>query len=190
MGPIDATIRCLTHPLTFAGRAPRSEYWWFTLFVTLAWLAAYFWTIWPIFGPALEALMAGADDETLGAIMTDGVAATLMTRLKILGLLMLYLLVAQVSVLVRRLHDIGRSGWWYWISLIPIVGPFILLIMMVMPSEGYRNDFGLPPKGTKRDAFRPSAELASPIPEVARSPIDQIRTAEGYKALRQARMGQ
>lgn len=190
MGPIDATIRCLTHPLTFSGRAPRSEYWWFVLFLTVAWMAAYFWAIWPILAPALAALSAGADEETLGTIMTEDVTSSLLLRIKVLALMMLYLSIAQISAMVRRFHDIGRSGWWYWIALIPLVGIFIQLIMLCMPSEGYRNDYGQPPPGTKRDAFRPSSEAASPIPEVARNPIDQIRTAEGYRALRQARMGE
>ena len=42
------------------------------------------------------------------------------------GILTLALLVPSLSVTVRRLHDTGRSGWWFFIALIPLVGAIIL----------------------------------------------------------------
>jgi uncharacterized membrane protein YhaH (DUF805 family) len=57
------------------------------------------------------------------------------------------LFLPSLSVLVRRLHDLGRSGWWYWISLIPLVGGNILLVFTCTPSDG-SNQYGNGPDGT------------------------------------------
>lgn len=44
------------------------------------------------------------------------------------GIYSLAVFLPSISVMVRRLHDIGRSGWWFWIGLIPVVGAIILLV--------------------------------------------------------------
>lgn len=44
--------------------------------------------------------------------------------------------------LVRRLHDTGRSGWWYWLAIIPYIGSIVLLIFALMPSEEIDNEYG------------------------------------------------
>ncbi|RCU49156.1 MULTISPECIES: DUF805 domain-containing protein [Corallincola] len=59
---------------------------------------------------------------------------------------MLGLIIPSISVTVRRLHDTGRSGWWYWIVLVPMVGGIILLIFMLIDSAEGENDFGPNPK--------------------------------------------
>lgn len=40
-----------------------------------------------------------------------------------------------LSIIVRRLHDIGHSGWFIFIALIPIIGPIILLVLLCLPSK-------------------------------------------------------
>ena len=57
----------------------------------------------------------------------------------------LVMLVPSLSVLVRRLHDTNRSGWWILISLIPLVGAIILLIFLVQDSDD-ANTYGFDPK--------------------------------------------
>ena len=52
-----------------------------------------------------------------------------------------------LALTVRRLHDSGKSGWWYLISIIPTVGPIVLLVFMVMDSEFGVNKYGVNPKG-------------------------------------------
>jgi len=47
---------------------------------------------------------------------------------------------------VRRLHDTGRSGWWWLIDLVPFVGPVILIVFWVMDSEPGANKYGPNPK--------------------------------------------
>jgi uncharacterized membrane protein YhaH (DUF805 family) len=56
----------------------------------------------------------------------------------------LLVLLPQIAVGVRRLHDSGRSGWFLLLGLIPFVGELILIFFMVQPSQPEANDFGLP----------------------------------------------
>ncbi len=42
----------------------------------------------------------------------------------------------SIAVAVRRLHDIGRSGGWYFIALVPLVGPIVLLVFLLTKSDG------------------------------------------------------
>lgn len=52
-----------------------------------------------------------------------------------------------LAVCVRRLHDIGRSGWWYFIALVPIIGWILLLVWFCMDSQPGANKWGENPKG-------------------------------------------
>ena len=102
----------------FSGRARRAEYWYFTLFNMLI-----------IIGLALIDATIGTFDEQSGFGLLG-------------GLYMLAVLVPSIAVLVRRVHDIGRSGWWCFLLLIPIIGPLAILVMTVLPSADGTNDYG------------------------------------------------
>ena len=54
--------------------------------------------------------------------------------------------IPSLSSLIRRLHDTGRSGWWFWINLIPLFGPISLLIFTVEDSQPGENRYGPNPK--------------------------------------------
>ena len=58
-----------------------------------------------------------------------------------------------LAVMVRRLHDTDRSGWWFWISLIPWIGAIILLVFLA--SEGTRgyNQYGPPAGAPPADGY-------------------------------------
>lgn len=58
------------------------------------------------------------------------------------GLVGLALLLPSLGLCVRRLHDIGKSGWWIFISLIPIVGWIILLVWYCKDSQMAPNEYG------------------------------------------------
>jgi uncharacterized membrane protein YhaH (DUF805 family) len=60
--------------------------------------------------------------------------------------LVLVLLLPSLAVFVRRLHDTGRSGWWYWIGLVPLVGGIVLLVFVCSASHG-PNNYGNGPAG-------------------------------------------
>lgn len=55
-------------------------------------------------------------------------------------------IVPAFTLTIRRLHDIGRSGWWYFLPLVPIVGAIILLVWMCWPSDEYANAYGDHPR--------------------------------------------
>jgi uncharacterized membrane protein YhaH (DUF805 family) len=52
----------------------------------------------------------------------------------------------SLAVVVRRLHDIGKSGWWYLIALIPQFGFFGLLVLLCTDSQPGINQYGPNPK--------------------------------------------
>ena len=51
-----------------------------------------------------------------------------------------------MALQVRRLHDIGRSGWWFWLYLIPLAGPIVILIWNCKDSQAGYNQWGPSPK--------------------------------------------
>lgn len=109
---------------TFGGRARRAEYWMFALvnFVVLVVLS--------IAGTiALHA-------STRTALIVDGV----------LLVYALLVLLPSIAVTVRRLHDTGRSGGWFWIVLVPFVGPIVLFVFTVLDSAPDKNAYGPSPK--------------------------------------------
>ena len=56
-------------------------------------------------------------------------------------------LLPSLAVGVRRLHDIGRSGWWLLIILVPLIGFVVLIYFAIKDSEPGENRFGPNPKG-------------------------------------------
>ena len=66
-----------------------------------------------------------------------------------IGLFVLFILaffIPSIDVLVRRLHDTGKSGWFYFIAFIPIVGAIILLVFLGKDSQPGTNQYGPNPK--------------------------------------------
>lgn len=77
----------------------------------------------------------------LGFILGDG-------PLSFLGYVYsLAVLIPGLAVCVRRLHDIGKSGWWYLIGFVPVVGTIVLLIWFCTDSQPGNNEWGPNPKG-------------------------------------------
>ena len=96
LNPIEAVSISLKRYVDFKGRAPRSEFWWFLLF---HWICLYV-SRW--LGQALE----------LGNIIA--------------GVVNLVLLLPLLSIQVRRLHDVGWSGWWVFWFYASALSVFIL----------------------------------------------------------------
>ena len=109
MNFVDAVKTCFTKYVGFEGRATRSEYWWWVLF---------------IFAVAI-----------VMAVLNLGMIGNLFS---------LATLLPSIAVGARRLHDIGKSGWWQLIALIPLIGWLVLIYWAVQPSEG-DNAFGPAP---------------------------------------------
>jgi uncharacterized membrane protein YhaH (DUF805 family) len=100
----------------FSGRARRKEFWMFVLFNLLAGIVLGILSLIPV----------------LGIILYVGY--------------MLAIIVPVLALTVRRLHDVGRSGWWYFIGLIPLVGSIILLVWSCTNSQSGDNKWGANPK--------------------------------------------
>ena len=62
-------------------------------------------------------------------------------------LLSILFILPGIAVSVRRLHDIGKSGWWYLLSFIPILGWLAMIYFYVLDSQSGANQYGLNPKG-------------------------------------------
>lgn len=170
MGFTAAVASCYLRFLTFSGRAPRSEYWWFIVFQLLMATAS-------VVGMMLWLMPGGQPDTSKLAYLQTAEA-------NIVYLVFWALLyIPGLSVTVRRLHDIDRSGWWFWIVLVPLLGPIILLIFMVLPGSAARNSFGPDPLG--RGTRHPAAELydgAAYTPAKTRKNKPQVRLPRGMTA--------
>ena len=121
---------CLTTKYAcFSGRASRSEYWWFQLFFAIIDFIGFVIGVSLITDP-VEVLDTMFD----GGQIVDG----------IIGLLVL---IPMWSVLFRRLHDIGKSGWNCLWHLLPLIGSIVLLIFMLRKGDENENKYG-PVPGT------------------------------------------
>jgi uncharacterized membrane protein YhaH (DUF805 family) len=110
--------------VVWKGRATRSEYWWWFLFTQIIILP--FSIIYQI--SIQGAIAAGSFDIFNGAYF-------------LLLIVALALFLPSLSVLIRRLHDTDRSGGWYWILLVPIVGSIVILVFMLLESTPGPNRF-------------------------------------------------
>lgn len=100
----------------FEGRASRSEFWYFMLAVL-------------VIGTVLSVI-----ESFLG---TYGIIGMIFS----LGMLL-----PNISVAARRLHDIGKTGWWQLILLVPMIGIIVLIVFWVMDSDSGVNTYGANPK--------------------------------------------
>jgi uncharacterized membrane protein YhaH (DUF805 family) len=106
----------------FSGRARRSEYWWYALCNLLIMIVLL------------------TADYFIG-----------------LGFNVLYtiyglaVLIPGLAVLVRRMHDVGKSGWFVFIALIPLVGPIWLLVLLFTEGDNGPNQYGPDPKRPYED---------------------------------------
>jgi len=104
----------------FSGRAGRAEYWSFML-VSL------------LIGIGLG-MIGGRGYGMMGGWGYGGGGLS--------SLYSLLILIPSIAVGMRRLHDIGKSGWWLLISLIPLLGFLVLLFFAVQEGDSGANSFG------------------------------------------------
>lgn len=116
----------------FSGRSRRMEYWMFTLYNIAIFAMLY----------AAGVAFALIKQPGIGAFMyllyfAYGIAA----------------LVPYVACTIRRLHDIDKSGWWFLLVLVPLIGSVALLVMAALDGTKGQNQFGADPK----EAAQPAA---------------------------------
>ena len=119
----------------FSGRARRAEYWYFYLFTIIFLIVAM------ILDSILGLKIGGSNIGFIYLIYA------------------LFIIIPSIAVAVRRLHDIGKSGWMLLISLIPFIGGIWLLVLMVRDSEMGDNKYGPNPKGV------PAVASVAPVAE-------------------------
>ena len=111
----------------FKGRSRRSEYWFIQLFLVVTNIAV----------AIIDLALMGWDVDRFIANGGGG----------IVGLVwILVTIVPALAVLVRRLHDTGKSGWWALVGFLPLVGAVVLLVFTVTDSSPGENKFGISPK--------------------------------------------
>lgn len=122
-------LQVLRNYANFSGRARRKEYWMFALFNMIF---------------------------AVGLMVADnmlGLAAEPFGYGPLYGLYTLFVLLPGLAVMVRRLHDVGKSGWMALIIFIPLVGAIWLLVLLVMDGEANENQYGPNPKAIASDIF-------------------------------------
>ncbi len=102
----------------FSGRARRSEYWYFTLFNFIV--------------TGVVSVLSSVTGSTIFSVLS--------------GLFSLAVLIPGIAVCIRRLHDIGKSGWYLLFVLIPLVGAIILIVWYCKDSMPGENQYGPNPK--------------------------------------------
>lgn len=108
-------LGCLKKYATFSGRARRKEFWMFALF------------------SCLIAVICMVLDSAIGTGKWIG------------NIYSIAVFIPSLAVSCRRLHDIGKSGWWMLIGLVPIVG-ILLLVYVCKDSVQGENQYGPNPK--------------------------------------------
>lgn len=115
----------------FNGRARRSEFWYFQLMNFLIVIGLY--------------ILMGVAIATTQSAIVGGIFG---------GLVVIFFLasfIPSLAVMVRRLHDIGKSGWWYFIGLVPLIGGIWLLVLFCTDSQAGDNEYGANPKTSEVD---------------------------------------
>lgn len=123
-----AVSTCWRKYAVLTGRAARPEYWYWVLFVYLLYIPLTLWAAWtaePATGDSPATISAGAAS--------------------VIGLVSLAVLLPSWAVLVRRLHDTDRSGWFALIALIPFLGGIVLLITLASRGTAGTNRYGPDP---------------------------------------------
>ena len=128
MGMGEAVKSVFSQYATFSGRARRAEYWWFTLFNVIV----------SIVISVVELSLSDGSAEFGGPLSL---------------IYSLAVLLPGVAVGVRRLHDVGRSGWWTFILLIPLVGVIMFIYWTTKLGDDGSNFYGPDPLSGQRNTL-------------------------------------
>lgn len=120
----------------FNGRARRSEYWYYTL------------------ATILISIVLGILDY--GSELAFDIGELGILR----GLYSLAVFIPGLAVMIRRLHDVGKSGWFLFILIIPLVGVIWLFILLCTEGNDGSNEFGADPKDEFDEMDEIGKELA------------------------------
>jgi len=137
LSPWGYFMKCLSLYADGYGRARRSEYWWFIFFKWLIVSAPI------VIGMIIIALGSSYDGDP--AEVAGGLFGILT------GLIYIGFILPSICVLIRRLHDVGLSGWLILLNLIPYLGLLVLFIITLLPSQKQKNEHGRVPGASAHD---------------------------------------
>lgn len=146
------------HYADFSGRASRKQFWMFQLMIVLV---------------VVLCLTAVATWDSVFPYK-DSYTILGLFLMAFVTLLALAIAVPSIAIAVRRLHDSGRSGWWYLISFVPWIGGIIIIILECLPSQKGTNKWGANPYGIESDVAVQSNTpvVASTVPHTeSESPV-------------------
>lgn len=120
----------------FSTRSSRSEFWWWILFTQLL-----SWVISTFLAPDYTSIIMEMSDDPQALIsaMSDIVTSPGYIFSNIISLA---LFIPTLAITVRRLHDVGRSGWWVLLNFILCIGQIILLVWYCQASQETENEYG------------------------------------------------
>lgn len=140
---MDSFILMWKNYFNFSGRTRRKDYW-------------TAWAISNIIGAFLYFIVLAMEEEVIGIIFL---------------LFLLIAIPAGISMMVRRLHDIGKSGWWLLIAFVPF-GGFVLLAFLLSEGVVGANEYGKDPK---------NENIADTRTDFYKKPMGGNNYTEGYK---------
>ena len=117
-GILDWFKKALRNYTNFSGRARRKEYWYFVL-VQMGLI---------IVAMILDAIIFNSETGLFYIVVVLG------------------LFLPGLAVTIRRLHDTSRSGWWFLISILPLIGSIVLLVFLASDTKLETNQWGPPAK--------------------------------------------
>ena len=150
---------CFQKDAEFRGRASRPEFWWFVLLYYMVILA-----------PALPliALASKSSRDQLG--FDESVSGVALFFVFLTGVAVLAFIIPYLAAGVRRLHDTGKSGWWWLLALVPF-GWIVLLVFLVVEGDKGLNQYGSPPGVQPVQPAPPGSLPPPPPPPVIRQPV-------------------
>lgn len=130
-------VKVIKNYANFEGRARRQEYWMFVLFNMLF---------------AFAAIIL---DNVFGITFSEQINYG-----PFYAIYSLAVFIPGLAVGIRRLHDIGKSGWYILLGLIPCIGSIWLIVLLATDSQPGENEYGPNPKGIGNDPFQEQGQQA------------------------------
>ena len=151
MSFIESIRTVLSKYAVFSGRARRSEHWWYALAYTIVSTVLNAVLVVPGYTAYITATMewSVAGDPSTPLPTMPG---SLMVGYAVTSIFALALLLPSLGVMVRRLHDTDRSGFWVFLALVPFVGAIILIVWEATAGTPGPNQYGPDPKAAQQPA--------------------------------------
>lgn len=183
MGFAKAVIHCYGNMLHFSGRARRSEFWWFMLWTTIAGMAAGAAVgFYAVNNPELANQLQQA--QRYGAVNPVIVEQYRYYVGYYAAANLIFFWLPGLAVTIRRLHDTDRSGAWYFIQLIPIIGAIWFFVLMCLPGTYGNNRFGGDSAPDRKRPVPSHPAFAGALEGEARVQAEVARRAEAQEYYR------